>query len=108
MNRNWKTKMVEQAALEMLNAACMNAQCREAVQKYCMDWLEEIVETEPEHPSEVGNSERAIVVEDGPLQSQTHSQTLRNLAGVILAKIQVSPTLFMNSGSSREAQVAFL
>lgn len=96
MNQKWKTKKVEQAALEMLNAACMNAQCREAVQKYCQDWVEEIVVNEPNHPSEIGSPERAIVVEDGPLQLQMHPETTRNLAGVILAKLQVRPSFIVS------------
>ncbi len=48
MRRKWKSKKVETACLEMLNAACMNGPCREAVQKYCTEWLEEIVDQDPE------------------------------------------------------------
>lgn len=48
MRRKWKSRKVETACLEMLNAACMQTQCREAVQKYCTDWLEEIVDQDPE------------------------------------------------------------
>lgn len=89
VNKKWKSKMVVQAALEMLNAACMNTQCREAIHKYCLEWLEEIVTNEPNHPSEVGSPERAVVVEDGPVQQQMLSGTAKNLAAVILAKLQV-------------------
>jgi hypothetical protein len=35
----YKTQRVEQAALELLNAACMDKACREAIRKYCPDWL---------------------------------------------------------------------
>jgi len=75
----------------MLNAACMNAQCREAIQKFCLEWLEEIVSNEPSHPSEVRSPERAVVVADGPVREQMHSESVKNLAAVILAKLQVRP-----------------
>jgi hypothetical protein len=48
MRRKWKSRKVETACLEMLNAACMHTQCREAVEKYCTEWLEEIVDQDPE------------------------------------------------------------
>ncbi len=48
MRRKWKSRKVETACLEMLNAACMHTACREAVQKYCTEWLEEIVDQDPE------------------------------------------------------------
>ena len=48
MRRKWKSRKVETACLEMLNAACMHQACREAVQKYCTEWLEEIVDHDPE------------------------------------------------------------
>lgn len=34
-----KSKMVEEAALEMLNAACIDGGCREAIVKHCLRWL---------------------------------------------------------------------
>lgn len=89
MRRKRKSRKVEQACLEMLNVACMNAACREAIQKYCTEWLEEIVTENPEKV--VGN------VEDGADESQqrgVHSETVRNLAAVILAKLSVSPEAF--------------
>jgi len=89
MKRKWKSKKVEQASLEMLNAACMNTACREAIQKYCTEWLEEIVTDTPVAPADVSFPERHHVAEDGPLQQRIHSQAVRNLAAVVLAKIQV-------------------
>lgn len=81
MRRKWKSKKVEQACLEMLNAACMVTSCREAIQKYCTEWLEEIVVDGPL------NAEGAE--EDGPLKQRLHSENVRNLAAVILTKLQV-------------------
>jgi hypothetical protein len=90
MKRKWKSKKVEQAALDMLNAACMNTACREAIQKYCTEWLEEIVNDVPESAVEVSSPERHHVAEDGPIQQRIHSERVRNLAAVVLAKLQVS------------------
>ena len=89
MRRKWKSKKVEQAALEMLNVACMNTPCREAIQKYCTEWLEEIVNDAPTSHVDVSSPERQSVVEDGSIQQRIHSENVRNLAAVVLAKIQV-------------------
>ena len=80
MKRKWKSKKVEQACLEMLNAACMNTACREAIQKYCLEWLDEIVAYIPHKKDH----------EEGSIQQRIHSDMVRNLAAVILAKLQVS------------------
>jgi hypothetical protein len=90
MKRKWKSKKVEQAALEMLNAACLHTQCREAIKKYCAEWLDEIVNDVPPTPVDVSSPERHHVVEDGSIQQRIHSEQVRNLAAVVLAKLQVS------------------
>jgi hypothetical protein len=90
MRRKWKSRKVEQAALEMLNAACMNTPCREAIQKYCTEWLEEIVNNVPPTHAGVSSPDPYCVVEDGSIQQRIHSENVRNLAAVVLAKIQVS------------------
>jgi len=95
MKRKWKSKKVEQAALEMLNVACMNTPCREAIKKYCTEWLEEIVNAEPGH-SEMGSSSAPDTI-----QKLVHSEKVRTLAAVVLAKIQVgesTPSLWINCG----------
>ncbi|KAJ2989480.1 hypothetical protein NUW58_g3442 [Xylaria curta] len=48
MRRKWKSRKVETACLDMLNAAAMHPECREAIRKYCTDWLEEVVDQDPE------------------------------------------------------------
>jgi hypothetical protein len=90
MRRKWKSRKVETACLEMLNAACMNAACREAVQKYCVDWLEEIVDQDPE---EVVKAMHAADVQGGSISMRRHSVQVQNLAAVVLAKLTVSPLL---------------
>ncbi|KAG0651582.1 Ring assembly 3 [Hyphodiscus hymeniophilus] len=105
MRRKWKSKKVEQAALEMLNAACMNTPCREAIQKYCIEWLEEIVNNVPESHVGVSSPERHSVVEDGSIQQRIHSENVRNLAAVVLAKIQAVPSA-PNAGSEERVQPA--
>ena len=89
MRRKWKSRKVEQACLEMLNAACINTACREAIQKYCTEWLEEIVAEKPQNA--IGSAEDGV---DGSQQHGVHSETVRNLAAVILAKLSVSPKDF--------------
>ncbi|RDL37320.1 ARM repeat-containing protein [Venustampulla echinocandica] len=91
MKRKWKSKKVEQATLEMLNVACMNAACREAIKKYCTEWLEEIVNDIPSSHADVPPADRAMAVEDGSIQQRIHSEPVRNLAAVVLAKLQAVP-----------------
>ncbi|KAE9975459.1 hypothetical protein BLS_002584 [Venturia inaequalis] len=43
-----KSSRLEQAALELLSAACMVRTCREAIKKFCFEWIEEISETSPD------------------------------------------------------------
>jgi protein unc-45 len=38
----WKSTRLEQAALELLNVACMDTSCRDAVRKYCQEWLNSV------------------------------------------------------------------
>ncbi|KAG9245540.1 myosin-binding striated muscle assembly central-domain-containing protein [Calycina marina] len=78
MKRKWKSKKVEQACLEMLNAACMHTPCRKAVKKYCLEWLDEIVQYNPTKHDH----------EEGSIQQRVHSDIVRNLAAVVLAKLQ--------------------
>lgn len=36
---------LEQAALELLNAACVDKNCRAAINRHCRDWLEDVIGT---------------------------------------------------------------
>jgi hypothetical protein len=88
MKRKWKSKKVEQSALEMLNAACMSTPCREAIKKYCIEWLEEIV-NDPPLEGDLTYPEKHHLAQDGTHQERIHTELVKNLAAVILAKIQV-------------------
>ncbi|KAK7755630.1 SWI5-dependent HO expression protein 4 [Diatrype stigma] len=90
MRRTWKSKKVETACLEMLNAASMNSLCREAIQKYCTDWLEEVVDQDPsELPKAIHAVEPGVQVTTGSIAMRRHSEAVQNLAAVILAKMRV-------------------
>ncbi|CAI4218111.1 unnamed protein product [Parascedosporium putredinis] len=88
MNRKWKSRKVETACLEMLNAACMHPQCREAVEKYCIDWLEEVVDQDPNEVTRALDSDTQISLEDGSVNVNRHSIKVQIMAGVVLAKIR--------------------
>lgn len=90
MKRKWKSKKVERATLEMLNVACMNNQCREAIRMYCTEWLEEIVNDTPQSTLPATTPEQEHMTEEGSLPQLIHQELVRNLASVILAKLQVS------------------
>lgn len=57
---------VEKAALDMLSAACIDRGCREAIEKYCTEWMHHVMDDE---------------------EDERHGQ-----AAVILAKVQNLPT----------------
>ena len=56
---------VEKAALDMLSAACIDKRCREAIAKYCLEWMHHVMDDE---------------------EDERHGQ-----AAVILAKVQNLP-----------------
>ncbi|KAK3392670.1 myosin-binding striated muscle assembly central-domain-containing protein [Sordaria brevicollis] len=89
MRRKWKSRKVETACLEMLNAACMHSHCREAVQKYCIDWLEEIVDQDTEQVIESMHTiDPDINVQEGSVSMRRHSIHVQNLAAVVLTKLR--------------------
>lgn len=48
----WKHQRVDQAALELLSAACMDTKCRTAILRYCPEWLDQVVK-EPVRPNNI-------------------------------------------------------
>ncbi|KAF2998762.1 hypothetical protein E8E14_004978 [Neopestalotiopsis sp. 37M] len=93
MRRKWKSRKVETACLEMLNAASMNSVCREAIAKYCTEWLEEIVDEDPaELETAVHAVDTGVEGVQGSIAMKRHSDAVKNLAAVILAKLKAVPT----------------
>ena len=45
LEKKVKSDKVEQAALDMLSAACIDSACREAIKKYCVQWLQQVMLT---------------------------------------------------------------
>ncbi|KAK1761455.1 myosin-binding striated muscle assembly central-domain-containing protein [Echria macrotheca] len=89
MRRKWKSRKVETACLEMLNAACMHPHCREAVQKYCNEWLEEIVDQDPEEAvNGMYAADPDVRLQEGSVSMRRHSLQVQNLAAVVLAKLR--------------------
>ncbi|KAG6019275.1 hypothetical protein E4U41_003311 [Claviceps citrina] len=101
MRREWKSRKVETACLEMLNAACMNAACRDAVQKYCVEWLEEVVDQDPTGVTAGPNQEPQVQGEGGSISMRRHSQQVQHLAAVILAKLKAVPSKALEADPSR-------
>ena len=51
LQKKVKTDRVEQAALSMLSAACLDSACRQAILKYCTPWLQDVVHNGKEKTS---------------------------------------------------------
>lgn len=62
LEKKAKSERVEQAALEMLSAACIDTACRQAIHKHCIQWLQQVLDSSKEQS--------------------------KNIAAVIMAKIQ--------------------
>ncbi|KAK9778205.1 putative UNC-45/Cro1/She4 central domain-containing protein [Seiridium cardinale] len=92
MRRKWKSRKVETACLEMLNAAAMNSLCRESIAKYCTEWLEEIVDQDLELAHAVHSADTGVEGAQGSIAMKRHSEVVQNLAAVILAKLRAVPT----------------
>ncbi|PHH55326.1 Ring assembly protein 3 [Ceratocystis fimbriata CBS 114723] len=101
IRRKWKSRKVETACLEMLNAACMNSVCRDAVQKYCVEWLDEIVDQDPEGSLKPKATEPQFDQQEGSISMRRHSQQVQKLAAVILAKLQAIATPPSNDPNQR-------
>ncbi|KAL8912215.1 MAG: hypothetical protein Q9172_007541 [Xanthocarpia lactea] len=43
LDKNNKSEKVEQAALNMLSAACLDSACRAAIKKHCLPWLRQVM-----------------------------------------------------------------
>ncbi|KAK3344423.1 myosin-binding striated muscle assembly central-domain-containing protein, partial [Lasiosphaeria hispida] len=107
MRRKWKSRKVETACLEMLNAACMHANCREAVLKYCSEWLEEIIDQDPEDVVKaMYAADPGVHLQEGSISMRRHSLHVQNLAAVVLAKLRAVQTPRPSDASGPRVQPA--
>ncbi|KAL8296623.1 hypothetical protein RB597_005953 [Gaeumannomyces tritici] len=92
MRRKWKSRKVETACLDLLNAACLNSECRVAVQKYCVEWLEEIVDQDPDDFAKTMHTTEpdVHVTQPGSISMRKHSEHVQILAAVILTKLKAT------------------
>ncbi|CRK14220.1 hypothetical protein BN1708_011098 [Verticillium longisporum] len=105
MRRKWKSRKVETACLEMLNAACMNSQCRDAVQKYCTEWLEEVVDQDPNEVVKEMQQNPEYLSQEGSVTMRRHSEGVQNLAAVILAKLRAVPSAPSLNDQGKEERI---
>lgn len=105
MRREWKSRKVETACLEMLNAACMNPLCRDAIQKYCVDWLEEEVDQDPSGAAGQPNAEPKVQGEGSSISMRRHSEQVQHLAAVILAKLRAVPSKPPPAGDASKPRI---
>ena len=84
LEKKARSQNVRMAALEMLSAACVDGACRESIKKYCLEWIQHIINMKEDEASVV--------------------------ASVILAKIQGTPGQSSNTNDNTEevSQTDFL
>ena len=61
---------VEKAALDLLSAACIDAGCREAISKYCWDWMHHVMEDETDER----HGQAALILAKVQTQSTSSSE----------------------------------
>ncbi|KAI1389155.1 putative actin cytoskeleton organization protein [Hypoxylon trugodes] len=106
MRRKWKSRKVETACLDMLNAASMNSSCREAIRKYCTDWLEEVVDQDPnELARSIHAADPEVQVTEGSIAMRRHSEAVQHLAAVILAKLKAVPSSAQQTTEGSEGRI---
>ncbi|KAI0185335.1 myosin-binding striated muscle assembly central-domain-containing protein [Xylaria flabelliformis] len=106
MRRKWKSRKVETACLDMLNAGAMHPECRVAIRKYCTDWLEEVVDQDPEELSKAIHSADPDVQETpGSISMRRHSRAVQNLAAVILTKLKAVPSTAQQTTQENEGRI---
>ncbi|KAI0550388.1 putative actin cytoskeleton organization protein [Xylaria curta] len=107
MRRKWKSRKVETACLDMLNAGASHPECREAIRKYCTDWLEEVVDQDPEELSKAIHSADPDVQETpGSISMRRHSRIVQTLAAVVLAKLRAVPSTAQQTENEGRIQPA--
>ncbi|RMJ28496.1 Actin cytoskeleton organization protein [Aspergillus sp. HF37] len=77
ISRNMKSRMVELSVLDLLNAACINGACREAISKNLSDWLSHVLTNGTEESSELAAVVLAKVRasgKDGPAEANSKAQ----------------------------------
>jgi len=62
VERKAKSKKVETATLNMLNAACIDTACREAIQKNCTSWLQKMLQKGVAEKSEAKTGIAAVIL----------------------------------------------
>ncbi|KAI0505301.1 putative actin cytoskeleton organization protein [Xylaria bambusicola] len=106
MRRKWKSRKVETACLEMLNAASMHPDCRGPIRTYCTEWLEEVVAQDPETLSTaVHAADPDVEMSTGSISMRRHSQVVQNLAAVILAKLTAVPSTTRDMTQGDEGRI---
>ncbi|KAI0432716.1 putative actin cytoskeleton organization protein [Xylaria sp. FL1042] len=106
MRRKWKSRKVETACLEMLNAASMYSECRQPVRTYCTEWLEEVVNQDPETlSSAVHAADPDGEITPGSIAMRRHSRAVQHLAAVILAKLTAVPSTTQQTTQGDEGRI---
>ncbi|GAB7346919.1 hypothetical protein MBLNU459_g1987t3 [Dothideomycetes sp. NU459] len=97
-----KSHKLEQAALELMSAACIDKACREAVSKYCLDWLDDVAHTSNE--AEFASMAALVLAKIG--QEATTDPTKTGITNVDdLSTTLVNMTLNANSAAERQSSI---
>ncbi|KAI0198787.1 putative actin cytoskeleton organization protein [Astrocystis sublimbata] len=106
MRRKWKSRKVETACLNMLNAASMHSDCRAAIRKYCTDWLEEVVDQDPaELSTAIHSADPDADGTPGSISMKKHSEAVQSIAAVILAKLSAVPSEAQKTAQDSEGRI---
>lgn len=93
LQKKFKSERVEQAALEMLSAACLDGACRQSIEKHCTEWLQGLLENGKERSA--GLAAVILAKLQGPKEQSTNGQKVKKGDHDIVQKLKqmmISPT----------------
>ena len=96
LDRKSRPIKVEKAALDMLSAACIDKGCREAISKYCLDWMHHVMDDDEDER----HGQAALIL--AKVQGVTEAVT-NGTKSKPLSSSESGPGSDSDSGSSRRS-----
>ena len=97
LDRKSRPIKVEKAALDMLSAACIDKGCREAISKYCLEWMHHVMDDEEDER----HGQAAVIL--AKVQGVTDGATIGTKEKAASSGPDSGPGSDSDSGSSRRS-----
>lgn len=95
LQKKAKSDKVEQAALEMLSAACIDSGCRQSIQKHCTQWLQQVLNSDNEQSKNLAAVTLAKVQSPGDRPSSSTTEDDEDQDDDLVARLK---TMMISAG----------